>query len=1828
MDNLGGSPLENSGVYVVLAMLHESSGQHELAKMHAIKAVDCHDLHTGTRLENSKNEADKAQYAKPFPPEQAPPAIGRFDPETAFEKIGNNYRPSVVTFDKFNGIQQLIPEIPVPLVMWPLTKYSALFQAQIRSDWDSAMIKLFKATRTAIQSKDSNFFLRFSGFDTHNQLFNYYRAIFDCIGGQKSTYQLLSLVQLTADAYNMELSQFASTKNAISQRASDVGSIPGLVHANEIAALSMRAGKLGKAVPEISTDLTTPMGLADVYQHVEGSLRRNPNLQAHGAIMQSQAPAGFYFACNGCHRKVKDPTTHRCAPNPNNNTNNHNNNNRGRGSNRGRGRGQRGASNAPGGLPPYNSPAARGAAHTGTRGAHHMAHFTGMDSQALASGPPSGLPLQFYGQAPGLPSYPPPHGNPWAQMPGSMLQAHMCRHPPVVSYSHVYSPYLYSHVPMYPYPQAMAYYSHPNVTRIIDCGASFTTVGSNTPLRNASPCSMLLRTTQGYTSNLVMGTCSFVFPDKLNVPVTMELQAISSPDIHSDIVLISFFQLLFNGYKVNLFLEGGYILTPSNQEIILSLRDGVWHFPDTSAPTCLFIPGVSDVHMVLGRGRAGWPSQAQSALPQPEVPSLSNTVCLESEPHVSETDVDVPTSSHPVSVPVAPVNTCENVLCHDPHGACHVPPASAIPAEAQCLPSLPATTGTDRQTEGTRRQTPGPPARTTPTGPDLPSVSPSDSSMSKQVNKKVDPPLGQGPPKSRQRVGVNLSPQQAMEICAYHHVQLQHCDKATLRSHLRLVIPVEADRPSDAHIREFVCASCAMAKSKKPPQKKTHPPSSYASGYSPGQYLYIDGSGSYNFKTLDGSTQHFIITCAVSHAKFCLPSSDKKPATLIMHLKRLRANWKVQFKRLRVDQEWARSHEFQYWATQNDIAIEETPPYVHAPNGKVERAHGVVQDLARTQRVHAGAGDLLWAYSIRYAAKLCNHKPTTADSAHRSPLQIDPSIPYQHTQLQLPPWGCQMFAHVGQRTDRSTASASRAIPGIFVGIADHGPSYLMYDLDKNRVLKVGYATFDVHNFPLKNMLLAGQAFPKTAAIDAHSWRKSAFLCLDELPDEELVEFCSGVQMIVEVPQSFFPEYKHAWRMQVHRPSKDASGKTVAVLLYDRYHGPTSALPKDMRNYATHPKESVFSISPSKSGPDYSLRHVLRLTYPTCMRMADMASASTNSKGVCPPHPAVQLAQAAFTNINLFYTYEMAKNNPLRLRHAYAHAARLVGSTRVPPVKLPSTGSHFITPTGLIGFTPNTRREALRHPSAPRWLQAELDECAGIRARGVVQAVPVSEVPAGVRILRHRFVYVDKSSGPKARLCARGDEEWPYPSASETYASTPSASQVRLVVAHAAHHGRDLLKLDVSQAFTQADAFGPDVHIYMYPPEGQEPDGFVWRLLRPLYGLAVAPAYWSQTLRTYLETEGWTPVCAGDQTMYKYEIQNNNNNNLHPSDNLMFLIFHVDDILLSVHPSHRNYADSFKTAFMHRFDARDEGPVTRYVGVDIHRVKDRIYLTQTPLIQELVDTLGLSECNPTLTPMEPGTRLYTYDRPQVPDGPRTKLYQHTVGVLQYLNQWTRPDIAYAVYELSRHQSNPGEVHMDAAKRVVRYLRGTSNYGLVYRFLDTDSDRLIGFADADWAGDDETRKSLSANVYMCNGGAISWFCKQQDGVACSTMEAEYVSASWAANQAVYLRRVMEGMRMVQPGPTPIYEDNRACIFFSEHSILKTKTRHINVAMYNARDHVHKNEIRLMPCPTNDMAADALTKALPAPSFRRHRDTILGYTLHTAPRLPPRIASWRLR
>jgi hypothetical protein len=193
----------------------------------------------------------------------------------------------------------------------------------------------------------------------------------------------------------------------------------------------------------------------------------------------------------------------------------------------------------------------------------------------------------------------------------------------------------------------------------------------------------------------------------------------------------------------------------------------------------------------------------------------------------------------------------------------------------------------------------------------------------------------------------------------------------------------------------------------------------------------------------------------------------------------------------------------------------------------------------------------------------------------------------------------------------------------------------MYNIDTQKVSKVSYATFDIHKFQLKLMLLAGQPVPPDFPTCSDSYCGGHLHHPDNLDDDALAETCCGGQIVLDLPCSFFPEYKHGWRVQCHSTQSRKNGPTRLIVLFDKYHGPLTALPKDMRNYNTQPKETVFEISPPSSGQDFSLRHALRLTYPTCTTMADVTQASAQSKGIFPSHPAVTFAQAAYTDPDLF-----------------------------------------------------------------------------------------------------------------------------------------------------------------------------------------------------------------------------------------------------------------------------------------------------------------------------------------------------------------------------------------------------------------------------------------------------------------------------------------------------------------------------------------------------------------------------------------------------------------
>ncbi len=218
----------------------------------------------------------------------------------------------------------------------------------------------------------------------------------------------------------------------------------------------------------------------------------------------------------------------------------------------------------------------------------------------------------------------------------------------------------------------------------------------------------------------------------------------------------------------------------------------------------------------------------------------------------------------------------------------------------------------------------------------------------------------------------------------------------------------------------------------------------------------------------------------------------------------------------------------------------------------------------------------------------------------------------------------------------------------------------------------------------------------------------------------------------------------------------------------------------------------------------------------------------------------------------------------------------------------------------------------------------------------------------------------------------------------------------------------------------------------------------------------------------------------------------------------------------------------------------------------------------------------------------------------------------VGSLLYAAMATRPDIAHAVGVVSKFNSRPTEAHLTSVKRILRYLRGTINLALKYHKLPKRPESLIGYSDADWAGDLDDRHSTTGNVFLMAGGAISWLSKKQASVALSTSEAEYVALSLATQEAIWLRRLLTEIG-VPSGPVMVMEDNQGAIAIARNPIAHSRTKHIDIRYHYIREALQDDVISLQYCPTNEMIADLLTKPLSKPQFERLR---LGLGMNMLP------------
>ena len=217
----------------------------------------------------------------------------------------------------------------------------------------------------------------------------------------------------------------------------------------------------------------------------------------------------------------------------------------------------------------------------------------------------------------------------------------------------------------------------------------------------------------------------------------------------------------------------------------------------------------------------------------------------------------------------------------------------------------------------------------------------------------------------------------------------------------------------------------------------------------------------------------------------------------------------------------------------------------------------------------------------------------------------------------------------------------------------------------------------------------------------------------------------------------------------------------------------------------------------------------------------------------------------------------------------------------------------------------------------------------------------------------------------------------------------------------------------------------------------------------------------------------------------------------------------------------------------------------------------------------------------------------------------KLYQQAIGCLTYAATTTRPDIAAAVSVLSQYMSAPSEDHWSGIKRILRYIKGTTNYGL--HFSSDGINNLSGYSDADWAGDTDTRRSTSGYTFHIGNALISWSSKKQATVAKSSTEAEYVALSIATQEAIWLRRLLNGIGYVVTSPTIIYEDNQGAIELSKNAKHQSRIKHVDISFHFVRERVVMKEVEIKYCPSNEMIADIMTKGIPKFTFEMLRELL---------------------
>ena len=536
--------------------------------------------------------------------------------------------------------------------------------------------------------------------------------------------------------------------------------------------------------------------------------------------------------------------------------------------------------------------------------------------------------------------------------------------------------------------------------------------------------------------------------------------------------------------------------------------------------------------------------------------------------------------------------------------------------------------------------------------------------------------------------------------------------------------------------------------------------------------------------------------------------------------------------------------------------------------------------------------------------------------------------------------------------------------------------------------------------------------------------------------------------------------------------------------------------------------------------------------------------------------------------------------------------------------------------------PKTRREAMRSQYAQQWREAEEQELSSLKLLGCFQQVSEKQARLHGKLVDSKWVYTVKYNPDgsvqrfKARLVAKGFTQTAGTDYFETFSPVFSYNSLRVVFAISAVWDLRLDVWDLKNGFIQQDIDVP--HLYMKAPEGHElymPDGTraALQCLKSIYGLKQSSRLLNQRMSAYLAKLGFQKLLM-DECVYTRGTSR---------DYLMVGIW-VDDIIVASTRDNEEIRRKFDEDLRKEFTMSPwtAGEAQVFLGIHIRRdwTNGLLHISSERSIEDMAERFELTgrEGQSPYVPMDPKLKL---TKPPEDEVVPTQVfdYRAAVGAVLYLATTTRPDVAQPIGVLSRFVSCPGEDHVKAIKQVIRYLYGTKTFGITYSkwqsnrphhpIADPDIPSwlaqltLVVYADADFAGDESTRRSTTGFAGMLAGAVVFWSSKLQTTVSLSTMEAETTSSTEAVKLIVHQRLMLAELGFPQKDSTIAHEDNSAAMAIV-HGENAKRAKHFQIKVHFLREQRERGEFEYHKVGTKDQLADVFTKALPWVDFERFR------------------------